>query len=322
MPERPISLSKRPEHTVTDALTDILDSIRMRGAIFSRASLAAPWGVASGTGGTGMFHAVVTGRAWARLADGGSAVELQRGDVVLMPFGDEHLMTDEPDRLTRPIAELSSVDGRGMGRLVVEGGGPRTSLICGTVAFDPAGAHPVLSVLPRLIPVRATEDGRSARVIEDLIRMIADEVDSHVPGSEAVVARLTDVLIVYVLRNHINSLSEGEGGWLGGLRDPIVAEALGLVHRRPSHPWTVEALARAVGLSRSSFHQRFRRAVGEPPAEYVTRWRVHLAARLLREEGCSVAVAARHVGYATEAAFSNAFTRVMGTRPGAYKRVA
>ncbi len=307
---------------MTDALTDILDSIRMRGAIFSRASLAAPWGVASGTSGTGMFHAVVSGRAWAQLAAGGPAVELERGDVVLMPFGDDHLMTDEPGRLTRPIAELSTVDGTGMGQLLVEGTGSHTSLICGTVDFDPPGAHPVLSVLPRLIPVRATADGRSARVIEDLIRMIADEVDSHVPGSEAVIARLTDVLVVYVLRNYITTLDEGEGGWLGGLRDPIVAEALGLIHRRPEHGWTVEELARAVGLSRSSFHQRFRRAVGEPPAEYLTRWRVHLAARLLRDEGCSVAAAARRVGYATEAAFSNAFVRVMGTRPGAYKRAA
>jgi AraC-like DNA-binding protein len=304
---------------MADALTDILDSIRMRGSIFSRAALDAPWGVESGPMSTGIFHAVVRGRAWAQLAEGGQPVELERGDVVLMPFGDNHLMTDAPNRITRPITELTSLDERGMGQLVVDGDGSHTSLICGTFAFDKAGAHPVFSVLPRLITV-SDVDGRAARLIEDIIRLIADEVDNPVPGSETVVARLTDVLIVYVLRNYINSLSEGEGGWLSGLKDPQVADALGLIHRRPEHPWTVDELAESVGLSRSALHGRFRATVGETPATYLTRWRVHLATRLLTEEGRSVAAASRMVGYGTEASFSNAFVRVMGIRPGAYKQ--
>ena len=306
-------------YTVTDALTDILDSIRMRGSIFSRAALEAPWGVESGTMSTGIFHAVVRGRAFAQLAEGGPTVELERGDVVLMPFGDNHLMTDQPSRITRPIGELTSIDSRGMGHLEVAGGGTNTSLICGTFAFDEAGAHPVFSVLPRLIPVRDV-DGRAARLIEDIIRLIADEVDNPVPGSETVVARLTDVLIVYVLRNYINSLDDGEGGWLSGLKDPQVAEALGLIHRRPDHPWTVDELAGQVDLSRSALHSRFTATVGETPATYLTRWRVHLSTRLLTEEGRSVAATSRLVGYGTEASFSNAFVRVMGMRPGAYKR--
>ena len=306
---------------MADALTDILDSIRMRGSIFSRASLAAPWGFESGATRTGMFHAVVHGRAWATLAEGGTPLELERGDIVLMPFGDNHLMTDEPGRWTRPIAEVSTTDRRGMGQLVVDGDGSSTSLICGTVEFEPAGAHPVLSVLPPMIRIQ-DRTGASARLIEDLIRMIADEVDQAVPGSETVVARLTDVLIVYALRNYINALDDGEGGWMGGLRDAPVAEALGLIHRRPGHRWTTSELARSVGLSRSAFHQRFREAVGETPTDYLTRWRVHLAGRLLRDEGYSVAAAGRRVGYQTEASFSNAFLRVMGIRPGAYKRAA
>ena len=93
---------------MTDALTDILDSIRMRGSVFSRAALDAPWGIESGVTGNGVFHAVVRGRAWAQLADGGPSVELERGDVVLMPFGDNHLITDEPSRLTRPARLANS----------------------------------------------------------------------------------------------------------------------------------------------------------------------------------------------------------------------
>lgn len=304
-----------------DALTDILQSIRMEGSVFSRAALAAPWGVESGQMGNGVFHAVVRGRAWARLAEGGPAVELERGDVVVFPFGHNHLITDDIETPTRPIGDMTQVDGRGMGHLVVEGGGPETSLICGSLVFDAGDAHPVFSMLPPLICVRDI-DGRVSSVVETLIGLIADEVDRPIPGSETVVARLTDVLVIYVLRDYINRLSPGEGGWLGALKDPGISEALGLIHRRPGEAWTAASLAEAAGMSRSTFFSRFREAVGETPAEYLTRWRIHVATRLLREEDCSVAATARRVGYGTEAAFSNAFVRVMGIRPGAYRRAA
>lgn len=306
---------------MSDALTDILESIRMRGSVFSRASLAAPWGVESGTSQSGMFHAVVSGNAWAKLADGGTPVALERGDVVMMPFGDNHFMADRPGAATRPIGELNSIDRFGRGRLVVEGDGPGTSLICGTVSFDKAAAHPVLSMLPPLMHIR-DHGGRLSSAVETMIGLIADEMDHPAAGTETVVARLTDALIVYVLRNYIEHLPEGEGGWLAALKDPPIRDALGLVHRNPEQSWTAAELAALVGMSRSGFFSRFRGAVGETPAQYVTRWRIHLATRLLKEEGASVSAVARRVGYATEAAFSNAFKRVMGVRPGAYRRAA
>ncbi len=123
-------------------------------------------------------------------------------------------------------------------------------------------------------------------------------------------------------RNHPQADAINVGGWLGALKDPAIREAIGLIHRRPSYQWTAEELAGAAGLSRSAFFSRFRRTVGETPTEYLTRWRIHLATKLLREEDCSVAAAGRQVGYATEAAFSNAFLRVMGVRPGAYRKAA
>lgn len=304
---------------MTDALTDVLDSIRMRGSIFSRAELSSPWGFESGNRPEGMFHAVVKGRAWAQLADGGEPVELGRGDIVLMPFGDNHLMTDAPRGPTRPLTSQTTVDERGMGHLVVEGGGAGTSLICGSVTFDQA--NPVLSMLPKLIHVQ-DDTGSLSRIVESIIELIADEVDRHVAGAETVVARLTDVLIVYSLRKYISALPETEVGWLAALRDPAIRDALGLIHRRPDRPWTAEQLASAVGMSRSSFFTRFRQTVGETPGDYLTRWRVYTATRLLREDQLSVAATAHRVGYRTEASFSNAFVRVMGIRPGAYKRAA
>ncbi len=306
---------------MTDALTDILESVRMKGSIFSRASLDAPWGVESGELGRGIFHAVVRGRAYAKLASGGEPVVLERGDIVLMPFGHNHLMFDEPTRATRLLSDLNTVDARGMGHLVVEGEGPHTSLICGAVTFDGGEAHPVFSMLPPLITVRDV-DGSMSRIVESLIELIAAEVDDHGPGADAVVARLTDVLVIYVLRDYISRLPDGEAGWLGALRDPQVRQALGLIHSSPEQPWTIDQLAAAVGMSRSSFFARFKELVGETPSQYRTRWRIHVASRVLREERATVSEAAHRVGYATDAAFSNAFKRVMGIRPGAYRRAA
>ena len=306
---------------MTDALTDILASIRMEGSVFSRASLAAPWGVESGTTSSGMFHAVVSGNAWVTLAEDGNPVRLERGDVVMVPFGHNHLMTDEPGTATRTISELNSIDQFGRGRLVVEGHGSRTSLICGTVGFDEGSAHPVLTMLPPLLHVR-DHSGRMSSAVATMIGLIADEMDHPGAGSETVVARLTDALIVFVLRAYIDNLPENEVGWLPALKDPPIRDALGLIHRSPEQSWTAARLGTMVGMSRSAFFRRFREAVGETPGQYLTRWRIHRATRLLRETETSVGAVAHQVGYATEAAFSNAFKRVMGIRPGAYKRAA
>jgi AraC-like DNA-binding protein len=157
---------------------------------------------------------------------------------------------------------------------------------------------------------------------EILVGLIADEMDYPGAGTETVVARLTDALLVYVLRNYIESLPDGEAGWLAALKDPPIRDALGLIHRNPERSWTAADLSRLVGMSRSGFFRRFRGAVGETPAQYLTMWRIHVATRLLQEDGASVGAVAHKVGYATEAAFSNAFKRVMGVRPGAYRRAA
>lgn len=306
---------------MTDALTDILQSVRMEGSVFSRAELTAPYGVESGPLPHGVFHAVTSGRAWAKLAEGGDPIALERGDIVVFPFGDNHFITDAPGRPTRHIGLLTSVDDRGMGHLVVDGGGNTTSLICGSIRFEQGGAHPMFSLLPPVIHVRDV-DGRMSDIVETLVGLIATEVDQPVAGSETVVARLTDVLLVLLLRDYIERLAEGAGGWLGALRDPHISEALARVHRHPGEAWTAQTLASIAGLSRSAFYSRFKELVGETPAEYLTRWRIHLSTRMLREEKCSVAIAARRVGYGTEAAFSNAFVRVMGVRPGAYRRSA
>ena len=306
---------------MSGALTDVLRLIRMESSVFSRAHLEAPFGVESGEMPSGIFHAVTQGNPWVQLSETGEATRLGPGDIVLFPFGDNHLITDSAQSPYQPIGLLTSVDENGMGQLVVEGGGPQTALICGSVNFDHKLAEPILSALPPMVIIHDLS-GEAWESIETLITRIANEVDNPSPGSEIVIARLTDALVVYVLRAYIEQLEAGEGGWLGALKDPPIRAALDMIHSDPSFRWTGSGLAHAVGMSRSSFFGRFRDVVGMTPADYITRWRIQLATDLLRDRSISVAAAGREVGYATEAAFSNAFLRVMGVRPGAYRRAA
>ncbi len=305
---------------MVDALTAILKTVRMTGSVFSRAELGAPWAVESGQLGFGIFHAVVRGSCWMRV-EGGDPFHLERGDIVLVPSGANHILSDVSDGRPGRVGFEGAVDEDGMGRLTIEGDGPHTSLLCGTVEFDSDPIHPTLSQLPEVIHVGGA-GSEAASFVETCIRLIAGEIAGGGQGSETVVARLTDVIIVYALREYLGNLEPGHGGWLGALGDPHISRALALIHTDPTHLWTIAELARNVGMSRSNFFARFRDLVGETPGQYLTRWRVHLAARLLRQGDKSVATAGRAVGYATEAAFSNAFLRMTGMRPGAYRRSA
>lgn len=305
---------------MSDALAEVLDTVRMRGSVFSRANMRAPFGVASGRTSQGVFHAVVKGSAWAsRASTPADRVRLESGDVVVFPFGDDHLILDSPTTRARPIEFLTTVDERGMGQLIVDGTGERTSLLCGNLSFVEPEAHPLFSVLPPMIHVRDPA-GSVGRYAESLIELIAAEIDEPRPGSDTIVARLTDVLVVVVLRAYLETLEPGEGGWLGALGQPGLAEAVRAIHREPERAWTATDLAALAGMSRSTFYACFTEAVGESPGSYLRRWRIHVACRLMREDGLSAAAAGRRIGYRTEAAFSNAFVGVMGMRPGAYRR--
>ena len=137
------------------------------------------------------------------------------------------------------------------------------------------------------------------------------------PGGEAVLERMSEMLFVEVLRRHIATLPEGETGWLAGVHDPVVGPALTLLHERPGDPWSLERLADAVAISRSGLHERFTVVIGQPPMQYLAQWRMQVAAATLRDSGATVADVAASVGYESEAAFSRAFKRIVGVSPGA-----
>jgi AraC-like DNA-binding protein len=204
-------------------------------------------------------------------------------------------------------------------RVPLGGGGPdRAGIICGFLGCDARPFNPLLAALPRVLHARVVEGGGGA--LRTFIDAAVREAGARRPGGESVLARLSELMFVEVVRSHLEALPAGGTGWLAGLRDEYVGRALALLHQRPEHPWTLEELARGVALSRSSLAERFTQLVGQPPMQYLARWRMQVAAGLLSRGSASVAQVADEVGYASEAAFSRAFKKTVGVPPAAWRR--
>jgi AraC-like DNA-binding protein len=316
----PVRLERRDARydAVVDALAEVLDVSRVRGAVLAHVCANDPWGIRLSSTPGAAFHAITAGTCWLRL-DGSAPLQLMPGDVVLLPTGSAHDMVSTPDARTRAFdrvakEELMTPDGD----LLIAGPGATTRFICAAYDYDHEVAHPLLSLLPPVvhIPADAPRDGGP---IQATLRLLGGELGGRSPGSRSVVTRLTDVFFVQVLREWL----EREGGgacWLRALRDPQIAEVIAVMHAQPGEPWTLASLAQSVNLSRATLARRFTELVGEPPLTYLTRWRMDLAARRLRETNEPVNVIAHGVGYTSEFAFSRAFTRTRGEAPGRYRR--
>jgi AraC-like DNA-binding protein len=327
MSQNPVSLSDRPasaawQADASDVLTTVMDAVRLRSRVFCRSELRAPWGMALKRSDYAHFHVIERGGAWLRV-EGQEPVALAGGDLVVVPHGTGHTLTDSLATKARPLAEMAGRRASEGGCVVMRGGGEgaETRLVCGSFRFERREAHPLVELLPPLIHLRPAETP-AAEWLEATLRFLAWETREAKPGTETIVSRLTDVIFVQVLRAWIESLPEGRGGWMGALRDRQVGAALALVHRSPERDWTNASLAEAVGMSRSRFAARFTALVGEPPLTYVARWRLETAAGLLQDGALSLGEIAARVGYESEAAFSKAFRRRFGTPQGAYRRMS
>jgi len=212
------------------------------------------------------------------------------------------------------LAETPPVNGH----LRHGGGGERTELLCGGFAIDKLTARPLLEALPTIVHLRGS-GGRAPEWLAGLIRMIAVEMASTGPGSEAVVTRLTDALLAQALRQCLTDADRGLGGGTA-VSDPQVARALRLIREHPDQRWTVPKMAAAVSLSRSAFAERFRVATGETPMQNLTRYRMARAAEYLRASRAGIREIARLTGYDSEVSVTKAFRRQFGTSPGAYRR--
>ena len=297
-----------------DPLSSLLSASPVRGSIFCRAELGAPWAVSTLGADFAIFHVVVRGAGFIVL--NGRSVAWRAGDVLVLPHGNAHVLTTEPGLEPVPIASLDDPIGAdGLPCVTTGGDGPTTSILCGTFRFSSVAAGHLLPQLPPLLHLQAA-GGPTAEWLDATLRLLGAEAASGLPGSETVIARLADVLFVQAVRAWVR---EGaDPGWLSALSDPQLARVVGAIHAAPERPWTAASLARKAGMSRSLLFERFGSTVGESPSAYLARWRMLLARDALREK-LAVAEVAERVGYSSEAAFSRAFKRHVGESPARWR---
>lgn len=317
-----------------DVLSEVLRSVRLTGAVFFDFELTSPWvaeappsgeiaeGVLPGAQRVIEYHLIARGACWGH-AIGHQPIRLGEGDVLAFPQGDAHVLSSSPGLRATP--DLGMYERRaGPLPFYFERGGGGTDgarIVCCFLGCDDRPFNPLLAALPAVIHVPAARRSAAAERLGAMLGLAAREARDGRPGSENFLARLAELTFVEAIRQHLESLPETQSSWLAGLRDPVVCRALSALHGGPREAWTVERLARQVGVSRSVLAERFTEMVGHPPMQYLALWRMQLAGRLLAEGG-GVAEVASAVGYESEAAFSRAFKKLVGQPPGSWRRSA
>jgi AraC-like DNA-binding protein len=325
-----------PASLCDDPLSDVLEVVRLTGAVFFVVHAAPPW-IAEAPESVELapailprvqhvvsYHVIVEGACWCRMG-AGAPVRLETGDVLVVPHGDAYSLSSTPDlrsglTLAQVLEWFRQMRSGDLPFIVEEGGlgAPSLRVVCGFLGCDAVPFNPVLAALPPLLHVRRpaaqARDGLSA-----LVDLITAESCDQRAGRRSVLLRIGELMFVEVVRRHLAAMGAADGGWLAGLRDPLVGRVLVQMHREPHRAWTIDALAREAGTSRSVLAERFVELVGEPPMHYLTRWRLQRAARLLVDGTEKVSAVARAVGYDSEAAFSRAFKKHTGVAPAAWR---
>jgi AraC-like DNA-binding protein len=313
-----------------DVLSDVLSWLRVEGTLSRRSEFSAPWGIAFPPVDHVAFLVVQAGRCF-MLREGEPPIGMEAGDLVMFSPGAHTSLVDQPATPALPYGQVLeahappqqdryAADRVDYPTLRYGGGGRMTAIRGWGLRFEGDGHHPLLDLLPPIIHI--TYEQRSALPwLQTTLRFLLHETHHESPGSDMMSVRLVDLLFVQVLRAWFQEQPEGEAGWLGALRDASAGHALRLIHQYPADPWTVQSLAKAVGMSRSSFSSRFQSLVGSPPMKYLTKVRMNLAGIALRGDAhVSVADLAKRVGYDSESSFGRTFKRHFGVSPGVFRR--
>jgi len=333
MTQNPGLLSERPNPAGADALSEVLRTVRFTRALYYTVNAGTPWPAIQVPAGTAIapglgtrtrnvlsYHVVIEGGCWTGLEDG-EPVRLNRGDVVVYPRGDRYFLAPElgpraaEADVGRMVALLQGVAAGAIPPSFTFGEGTdRTRFVCGFLGCDAQPFDSLLDALPRMLRVQRADDR-----LAELVKLALGDVGAA-PGGDSVRERLSESMFIETVRRHLASRAADGSGWLAGLGDTVVGRALALVHAQPARPWTLAALAKETGASRSALAERFTKLVGQPPMQYLTRWRLQTAAHLLSGGEAKVAAVARQVGYDAEAAFSRAFKKETGLSPAAWRQ--
>ena len=332
-----------------DVLTEVLQVVRLSGAVFFVAEFSSPWAIASPASKNlaqlvmpqaecfALFHVLAEGSCWVKV-EGEPPFQMFAGDVLVVPQGDEHVLASDLARKPTPMKVLiPGIPWPGMPAVKHGGGGEATRFVCGYLHCDQR-FNPLFSTLPRLLCVRSregrvvleavgTENSPSPRSVpfqagmwlNTTLHYLIHEAHAQNVSNQLMLPRLTELMFVEVLRHYMRELAPDQKGWLAGLKDPRVNRAITLLHSQPARAWTVEDLARETGVSRSALAGRFTDLVGEPPMRYLAGWRIHLAKQMLSEGNPSLVEVAEGVGYESEYAFNRAFKRMVGLPPARFR---
>ena len=305
-----------------DVLSDILDILQLRGTLYFRTAFSSPWSVAvPAHGKAARFHLAVQGRCHVCIGDDHDVL-LNPGDMVLIPNGAAHVLCDTPTDRPAPLEDVLQQAGYQGEGVLVYGGEPRpdadTKLVCGHLNFAEGADHPLLRALPAYILVTAEQRAR-APWLDELMRLITRQMFAETPGMTASVIRLSEALFIEVIRNCAERDSTLYG-IIEAMGDPRIGQALGLMHRRPERDWTLEGIAREVGMSRSRFADQFQSKIGAAPMTYLSDLRLQKAMNLLTGTVEPVQQIAAQVGYRSAAAFSRAFSSRYGSSPSDVRR--
>ncbi len=312
-----------------DALSDVLRAVRLTGAIFFDVHASEPW-VAETPAGESIvgamfpgsehlisYHVITQGSCWA-CVPGEPPMQLSAGDIIVLPHGDTHVLSSTPGLRRTPDMAMYRLPKDGKLPISISVGdskGAPVHFVCGFLGCDARPFNPLLTALPRVIRVTDRAGGGLAAYVQFAL---AESKEPRM-GGLCVLSRLSELMFVDVVRRYLESLPPDRTDWLAGLRDPFVGRALGALHRNPARAWTIESLARNIGLSRSALAERFTQFVGQPPMQYLANWRMQLAANHLLSGIDSVAVIANRVGYESESAFSRAFKKAVGAPPSQWR---
>jgi AraC family transcriptional regulator, activator of mtrCDE len=303
-----------------DVLSDILDTVALKAAIYFRTDYHQPFGVAvPAFARAARFHLIVQGRCFVRL-DGGNVVVALPGDIVFVPNGSAHVLASDREIQCKPLADMISESGfAGSGPFVI-GSGPANEscqMICGHFSFAQGADHPLLRAVPDALHISAA-DRASLPMLDDVLRLVVRRMFADEPGVNASVSRLSEILYIEVLRAGVAQAPD-MARLMSAVSDPQIGKALALIHHDVAAPWTVESLASAVAMSRSRFAERFSDLIGSGPLSYISEWRMQRALHLLNKPHASIKAIANNVGYQSAAAFSRAFAERFGVSPRDHK---
>lgn len=309
--------SNRPILRPSDPLTEMMRGLRLDGVDYGRCVMAEPWGILFPAQPAARFHFIGAGGCFL-LTPSREWVELRPGDAVLVPRGAEHVLASAPGVPASPIErfEVTPLCGN-IFDVCCSGGGAKTLIFCGSMRFNLDNLHPLLALMPDIM--RAHELAKNEPNVPHLLEAMMREVAIDRVGSGGMLARLADVLAATIVRAWVEGGCGDATGWIAAVRDPQLGRVLAAIHLDPSRDWTVAALAKVMGASRSGFAQRFAEIVGETPARYVTRVRMYQARQWLAQDRAMIAVVARRLGYDSEASFSRAFKRMLGHAPSHFR---